>query len=135
MVKEEAVQVITEIDLNEVNISLRSDGIMYVFLKENCVLDINLQDKLIDSYNTITGGKLTPFLFMADTGVSVTKEARDNAILIEERSPCIASAVIVNNLAYKLVANFYLQFNKPKRPYKVFSNKSDALEWLKKYLT
>lgn len=134
MTKENAIHIISEIDLPEVNITLRTDRIVYVFLKENCVIDLDLQERLIDAYNTITGGKLTPFIFMADTGVSVTKEARDNAIVIEERSPCAATAVIVTNLAYKLVANFYLQFNKPKRPYKVFSNTSDALEWLKTFL-
>ncbi len=132
---EDPIHIITEIDLNEVNISLRSDGIAYVFFKENCILDIDMQNKLLEVYRQLTNNKPTPFLFLADNGVSVTKEARDNAILIEEQSPCIASAVVVTNLAYKLVANFYLQFNKPKRPYKVFSNKTEAIEWLKKYIS
>jgi hypothetical protein len=130
-----AAYIIKEIDLEEANISLRSDGIVYVFFKENCVLDVKLQHKMLGSYNEVTGSKMTPFLFMADKGVTLTKEARDNAIIVEEITPCSASAVVVTNLAYKLIANFYMQFNKPLRPYKVFSNKGEAVEWLKKYMT
>lgn len=132
---EEKVHIITEIDLPEANISLRSNGIVYVFFKENCMLDIKLQLHLFEAYHQITGSKLTPFLFLADNGVSVTKEARDNAILLEESSPCGATAIVVTTLAYKLIANFYLQFNKPKRPYRVFNNQSEAIEWLKKYIS
>lgn len=130
----DTAHIIKEIDLKEANISLRSDGIVYVFYKEDCILDVELQLKMIGLYQEITDGKMTPFLFMADNGVTVTKEARDNAIIVEEETPCAASAVVVTNLAYKLIANFYMQFNKPLRPYKVFSNTGEAVEWLKKYM-
>lgn len=72
--------IITEIDSIEANVSLRSDGIVYVFFKEHAVLDVAMQMRLIESYHTVTESKLMPFLFMADTGVTITKEARDNAI-------------------------------------------------------
>jgi hypothetical protein len=130
--KEEITQKITEIDLSEVNVSLKSNGIVYVTFKENCVLDISLQLKLLEVYHQVTNGKLTPFIFLTSAdGITVTKEARDNATSLEDQSPLSASAVIVNNLAYKLIANFYMQFNKPKRPYKVFSNEIDGINWLK----
>lgn len=126
--------VIKEIILPEVTISLKNDGITYVFFKKNCVLDVTLQLRMLDIYNEITNKKLTPFIFEADEGLIVTKEARDNAITIEESSPCKAMAVVVTNIAYALIANFYMKFNKPKRPYKVFSKRAEALEWLKGYL-
>jgi hypothetical protein len=131
----DTTSIVKEIDLKEANISLRSDGIVYVFFKENCVLNVELQLRMLAAYKEITGDKMTPFLFLADKGVTLTKEARDNAITIESISPCAASAVVVTNLAYKLIASFYMQFNKPLRPYKVFSNKGEAAEWLKKYMT
>lgn len=126
----ENLHIVKELDFKEVNISLKSNNIMYVTFKDNCVLDIDLQIKLIESYNQITNGKLTRFIFLANENVTITKEARDNAILIEDISPLGASAIIVTNLAYKLIANFYLKFNKPKRPYKVFDNEQAAIEWL-----
>lgn len=123
-------QIVREIDLKEVRISLKSDGVVYVLLKANTVLDIELQMRMLEAYNVVTEKKLTPFIFEAEDGINVTKEARDNAIILEEISPCKAMAVIVDNLAYAIIGNFYLKFNKPKRPYKVFKNRKDALDWL-----
>ena len=122
--------IIKELDYPEVNIQLKSNEIVYVLFKDNCVLDIDLQMRLLKDYNTITDNKLMPFIFMAAENVNITKEARDNAVKIEDQSSLGASAVIVNNLAYKLIANFYMRFNKPKRPFKTFSNEKDAIEWL-----
>ena len=122
---------INEIDLPEVNIQRKSNDIIYVLFKDNCALDIDLQMSLLDHYNDIAGNKLMPFIFMAAENVSITKEARDNATKIEDISMIGSSAVIVTTLPYKLIANFYLRFNKPKRPFKVFSNEEDAVKWLK----
>ncbi len=123
-------EIVKEIDEQEFNLKLKSDGIVYVLFKENTVLDIPLQNKMLKCYIEITGNKLTPFLFEAEDGLIVTKEARDNAIVMEESSPCMAMAVIVSNIAYAMIANFYLKFNRPKRPYKVFSKKEDGAKWL-----
>jgi len=125
------ITVIKEIDSKEANIALKSNGIVYVIFKDNCVLDVDLQFRLLDSYNEITEGQLMAFIFLAAENVTITKEARDNATSLESISPLGASAAIVTNLAYKLIANFYMRLNKPKRPFKTFSNEEDAIIWLK----
>lgn len=125
--------IIKEVDAEEFKVTLKSDGIVYVLFKENCVLDVPLQDKMLKEYIAVTENKLCPFIFEAEDGINVTKEARDNAIIMEEASPCMAMAVVVNNIAYAMIGNFYLKFNKPKRPYKVFKNREDGLEWLKQF--
>jgi len=122
---------ISEIIIEEAVISLKSDGIIYVYINSNVEINLELQMRMYGLYHQITGGKLTPFLFKAGEAVSVTKEARDNALKIEETSPCKAMGVIANNIAYRLIANFYLKVNKPKRPYRIFSNEQEAVEWLK----
>lgn len=104
---------------------------MYVTFKEHCEITIELQENLLIYYRDITGGKLMHFLFLAADNVTIGQEARDNAVKIENRSMTGATAVVVNSLPYKLIANFYLQFNKPKRPYKVFNKEEEAIAWLK----
>ena len=131
MVIEANIYTINEIDLPEVNIQRKSNDIIYVLFKDNCTLDIDLQMRLLEQYNKIAENKLMPFIFMAAENVSITKEARDNAVKIEDISMIGYSAVIVTSLPYKLIANFYLRFNKPKRPFKVFSNEEEAVKWLK----
>jgi hypothetical protein len=129
--KNSVLSIVKEIDSKEANIALKSNGIVYVLFKDHCVLDVDLQFRLLDSYNEITQAKLTPFIFLAAENVTITKEARDNATSLESISPLGASAAIVTNLAYKLIANFYMRLNKPKRPFKTFSSEEDAVDWLK----
>lgn len=131
MVIEANIHTINEIDLPEVNIQRKSNDIIYVLFKDNCTLDIDLQMRLLEQYNKIAENKLMSFIFMAAENVSITKEARDNAVKIEDISMIGSSAVVVTSLPYKLIANFYLRFNKPKRPFKVFSNEEEAVKWLK----
>jgi hypothetical protein len=124
------VHIVKEISLNEASLRLRKDGIVHVIFNKDVTLDVDLQMKLFHLYHELTHGKKMPFVFSAFDGITVTKEARDNAIKIEDDAPVSAVAVIADSLAYRLIANFYLKVNKPKSPYKVFTNLNDALEWL-----
>lgn len=124
------VTVTKKIETDEMLIQLRSDGIVHVMFKENITLDVALQMKMIKLYNEICEGKKHPFLFSALPGVTITKEARENATKIEHLAPVSRSAVIANSLPYRLIANFYLKVNRPKNPYRVFSNEDDAVKWL-----
>ena len=127
-------KILAEVDAPKYNIKLKSDGIVYVVFKENTMLDIDLQIEMLNIYKEITKDELTPFMFEAEYGVEITKEARDNAIVMEDQTPCKVTAVIVQNIAYALIANFYMKFNKPKRPFKVYNKKEEAIEWLKSHL-
>ena len=53
----------------------------------------------------------------------------------EESCPyASADAFITASMAHSLIGNFYLKFNKPARPTKIFSNTKDAVDWLKTFL-
>ena len=97
-------------------------------------MDVPMQMRLIEIENELCGGKKMPFIFDAKDHVSITQEARDNATKIEHLSPVCATAVIANTLAYRLVASFYIKFNKPKGPFKIFKNIDAAVEWIKQYV-
>ena len=119
-----------QIDTPEVLITLRKDGIVHAYYKKNVILDLELQMRMLEKFNEITGKKKSLFIFEPDEGVSITKEARDNAILIEDQTPVLATAVIANNLAYRMIANFYIKVQKPKSKYKVVENVEEAVKWL-----
>jgi len=110
------------------------NGIGHMHFKDHITMDVAEQMEHLENLKKITEGKPTPFVVTAGEGVTITKEARDNAILIEDLSPLCATAVIVQNFAYKLIADFYLKVNKPKQPYKVFSDTDKAYEWCKQFV-
>lgn len=124
--------IVRQIVLQEATLSLRSDDIIQVFYHDRVLLDVSLQAKINAALLELTDGKKLPFLFEAGDGVIVTAEARDNAVKMENETPSVGYAVIVQNMAYRLTASFYLKFNKPKKPYKVFTDKDrdKAIEWL-----
>ena len=85
--EETSVKIIRQIDFTEATISLREDGIVHVFYKDNTVLDIDLQLKMASMFNDITSEKKSLFIFDAGDGVTITKEARDNAVKLEDTTP------------------------------------------------
>jgi|694.fasta_scaffold82608_6 hypothetical protein len=122
------------VELDKVVILSRKDGIIQVIFKEGIELDVDLQDRMLVVYLQLFGNTKRPFLFNAFNDVFITKEARDHSAELEKTYPGIASAVIADNLAYKIIANFYLKVNKPKTLYKVFNDVASAEIWLKTFL-
>ncbi|MBP7809846.1 MAG: hypothetical protein KA163_11175 [Bacteroidia bacterium] len=129
--EETEVKIIRQIELTEATLSLREDGIVLVFYHDNTVLDIPVQLKMADAFNEIADGIPSLFVFTAGEGVTITKEARDNALKLEDSTPIKASAVVADNLAYRIIANFFLKVQKPKGKYRVVANLEDAIKWLK----
>jgi hypothetical protein len=123
-----------EVTIPEATLQLKEDGIMYIYLKANIIYDIEVQNKLLKHYHEITYGKPTPFLFEAESGIVVTQKSREYSVKMENHSPCNATAAVTNSLIYKFMCNFYLHFNKPVKPYKIFSDKNLAIVWLKNYV-
>ena len=112
------------------DVSLRTDGIMHVHIHDRVEIDLDCQKKMQEVYWEVTA-ESRPFIFTAGEFISITREAQKNAKVIEGDTPVVASALIVNNIAQKLMADFYYKFDPPKNPLKVFKKFDRGLEWLK----
>lgn len=62
---------------------------------------------------------------------NVTKEARAYAAEDRHAKLSIAMAIVSDSLPTKLLTNFFIKFNRPKTPTKMFTDKDKALKWLK----
>lgn len=122
---------VKRIDHEQLIVALRQDGIVHVAFLPNTEITVELQSVMIDLYNQLTLGKKHYFIFEGGEFVSITREARENAIVMEDSTPTIASAIIVKNLGQKIIADFYYKVNRPKQPYKVFWSFEKGIEWLK----
>lgn len=56
------------------------------------------------------------------------EEVRNNENINTCRS---AAAMVIDNIANKLIINFFIRFNKPAYPYKAFESADEAVKWLK----
>jgi hypothetical protein len=115
-------------------LTIHENGVGQMHFKDDIVMEIADQMEHLNGLIEITKKQPTPFIVTTGKRVIFSKEARENAVLLEAMSPVNAMAVIVQNLAYRLVADFYLRFNQPKIPYKVFTDQEKAIDWCKQFV-
>ena len=123
-------QIIRKFDFSAAIVGLRRDGIVHVYFKPGTEITVTLQEKMLVIYHEVADGVKRPFIFEAAEHCSITKEAKNNALEIESQTPCRMSAVFVTNIAYRVIAEFFYTFNKPKQPYKVVTDFDEGIAWL-----
>ncbi len=128
------VDEILKIDVGHSSIELRSDGIVEVILKKSSLIDLQECRDVMNAYEQLLEKKKYPLLHVVEDYVQVTNDARNFGSSEEGLRFSAAEAFVINSLAHKLLANFYLRVNKPSVPTKFFSNKADAEFWLRKFL-
>ena len=98
-------------------------------------IELEIED-VIDIVKTqqVISGKKMPVLVLCDefamTGLDVMRYLSKN----ENFPYSSAGAYVFHSLSQKILANFYLKIHHPQRPTKFFTNKNDAIDWLKQYL-
>jgi hypothetical protein len=104
--------------------------VMYLVFKEGAELDVKEVKEMIVAAETLAGKK--PYLLFSDVRnhISISTEGRKIAADRKEAPFVIANAVLTNNLALKLTANFFVKVNKPHFPLKVFTDEFKAKIWL-----
>lgn len=118
------------IDLDHSIIQFRDDGIVQVDFADELLLDVGECKELIRNYSTVLGDKKVPILHVVGKYMNVTKEAREFGASNEGLKHSIAEAYVLSSLAHKILANFYIKFNKPKVPTQFFKTKEEATIWL-----
>jgi hypothetical protein len=112
---------------------LRSDGIVHFTMKEmeDYSLEIALeQNELLEKFG---GGKKMPVMISMETYNPPNSESMKYGASEEGRRYMKTTAIVINSLALRLGANFYLNFFKPKVPTKIFNLENEAVKWLTKY--
>lgn len=63
----------------------------------------------------------------------ISSEARSAISAKQVTDLNIAMAIITGSLTTRMLANFFIRFNKPQSPTKLFSSREKALEWLETF--
>jgi len=107
---------------------------MYLVLREGAELDAEQMRELIAAAEKLSNK--TPYLLISDVrvNVTITSEGRKVAADKNEAKFLVANAVISDSVALKLTANFFMQFNKPHFPLKIFNDEEKAHIWLAGFL-
>ncbi len=109
-----------------------SDGIVSVLVTLDSDLDLEAMKEIVAARMELVDWQPHTVLIEAESNHHSEKEAREY-LANYEKDPALAMAVVSNNLAVRLLANFYVKFDKPRIPTKLFKSREDALAWLKTF--
>ena len=129
------VQDIKKVELEKVSIQLIDKNILLVTIQKNHTIEIeDIKEMRITSLQ-MSNEKKYALILIGEFNTSVSTEAR--GFMAQPNSLDnyrICMSMITRDLPHRLLANFYLKFNKPSVPTKVFSNIEEAILWSKTQL-
>lgn len=113
---------------------LRADGIMFVRITSELEETVELTKEMVKKMGEMVNYKPVPVLARHEDFAIPGKANRDYWAAKESCPYSKADAFIIGSFAMKLISNFYLRFNKPERPTRMFTDEKEAIEWLKTFL-
>ena len=117
-----------------IEVTLLQEGSLHIHLKEHTEITLNDALLALEKMGEISKGKKLPVFIDAGEFCTIDSEARIFSASEENNIYTLADAIAYSNLGQKLIANFYLNQNNPSVPTKVFSEKEEAVTWLKTFL-
>jgi len=126
------VKIINQIKFGYANVEQLDIGIIRIEMLGGYIIDLEESVQLNIAQGDLLKGQMGAglVLMVADSTTQFTNDARDFSASKEGLRFSMAEALVVKNLAQKLVVNFYLKFNKPSVPSKAFNSEEEAIKWL-----
>lgn len=126
--------IVKELILPHTHLRLRSDGILQINYPDN--FDFTLKDSIesVNAIGEITNGIPHVILKVPGLYTTVDKDTRNHVAKGDGARFSVAEAFIINSLAHKLIANFYIKFEKPQKPTAFFRDIPSAELWLKGFI-
>lgn len=115
-------------------IQLRADGIIHSHTSSSLEFDVESLKKFNVVMGEMVGYKKVPLLITLDEFAIPPVETREFWAKKESCPYSLADGYVATTFGHKVIGNFYLKFNKPGRPTKIFSTFEEAVAWLKNFI-
>ena len=127
------MKVLEKIETKTATIFLDDEGILHRKIKEGAEVDLEEQKNCFNAYKKL-GCQENKALLLVESGsfFSFDHDAQRYAAK-EQKHFFIAAALVHNSLAIRVVYNFFNNFHTHAVPFKMFSTKKAALEWLRNF--
>lgn len=123
-----------KIELSHSTIIYREDGILELHAKDDHLYSVSDVKENVQAFGDLTAKQKVPVLIIGGSFTSLDKETRGFMASEESLKYSIAEAFYLTSLPQKILINFYIKFDRPLVPTKVFTSKEKANEWLKGFL-
>lgn len=120
----------TLIDIGKATVKKQENGHLYIQIRDGQELEVEDIKALMQAKDKLCGGKPHTTVFVAGNYSSLSQEARAFASTKEAYGAAIAKSIVAKSLSTRLMGNFFIRFNNPPAPTRLFSNEADAIAWL-----
>jgi len=123
-------RLISEKDIGSAIFRIYENHIYHVTIKkgEKVTLDIIRESYAFSDEN---GGGQYYNIFEFHSFSDIDPEVREWAASPTGNNYTIADAVVISSFPQKIIADFYMRYNKPVKPTKVFNSMEKAYEWVR----
>ena len=125
-----AVKLINEIQLNFAKVQLYEPALIRIEIFSGTIIGLKESKSMNDAIGVLSEGKESLVLIVADEFAQFDRDSSDLSASEEGQRYTVADALVVKSLSQKILANFYLKFNKPVKPTRIFTNEEEAITWL-----
>jgi len=116
-------------------VTVIEERIYHLYIKDFCsatYADAIEATKSIDEYCIKNNmNKVGMNMIQFGHGATVDQAAREYASTMQANTRSNGSAILVKNFAQQMIGDYYLKFNHPRYPTKVFYKKEKALAWIR----
>lgn len=125
------LSLLAEKDVEKAVFRLYEEGIYHVEVKKGQLITM---DFIHTGYQFLddNGGGRYYNIYEFGSFADVDPKVREWMAAPPVRSYTIADALVINSLPQKMLADFYLKFDKPVNPTRIFNSRDKALDWINK---
>lgn len=124
------MEIVKNITLVFAEIELLENGIIRVTMFDKTSIGEVESRDINNAIGELSEGKPARIMMVPQPNTVFDHGAREFSASDEGLQYTIGDALVVNSLAHKILANFYLKFNKPRKPSKAFDHEEHAITWL-----
>ncbi len=124
---------ISTIELEKATLTFEENQIVHLNIKAGQVIELDEVKQIFITINNAASEKKFRLLVTADENAALSPEARSFASSDASSDNIVADAVLVKHYSHEITANFFVRFNKPARPTRLFKRKPAAVDWLKTF--
>ena len=127
-------EVSASVELDQLYITVYANRIAHIFIKENEQVTMETVAVTQEYFATLGEEKRYHLIFEYGKIVDLEPEVRKKRAEEGGSKYALTDVFVVQNLGQRIIADVYMQFNRPTRPTKITSSVENAIHWTKKQM-
>lgn len=121
--------VVGKTQIDGIELYIFENEIIFVHVEKYQTLSLKAYEVGKEFIATFGADKRYHFIFHFENFGDIDPDLRTQRAKSDGTVFALTDAIVISNISQKLMADFYMRFNKPKRPTKVFTSIERALKW------